>query len=148
MAILNILTGPNNDGLRKRAKVVTEFDARLCQLLDDMAETMYRAGGVGIAATQVGVLYRACLVYVDGVGVVELVNPEIIKATGKKVGDEGCLSVPNERGMVERPTKVVVRAQDRFGKEFTFEFTGRGAVCMCHEIDHLDGVLFVDKVVE
>jgi len=144
MAKLNIIKEPN-EILRKRSKEVTEFGARLHQLLDDMRDTMH-AAGIGIAAVQVGILYRACLVDTEG-GIVELVNPAILKATGEKVGDECCLSVEGRRGDVKRTTHVTVRAQDRNGKFFEREFTSRDAVCVCHEIDHLDGVLFTDKVV-
>jgi peptide deformylase len=146
MAKLNIIKEPN-ETLRKRSKEVTEFGARLHQLLDDMRDTMISASGVGIAAVQVGILYRACLVDAQDGGIVELVNPVIVKVTGEKIGEEGCLSVPGFNGMVRRPLKVTVRAQDRNGKSFEHKFEGRSAVCVCHELDHLDGVLFVDKVV-
>ena len=112
-----------------------------------MAETMYDANGAGLAAPQVGILRRVVTIDV-GEGLIELVNPEIIAAEGKKVDVEGCLSVPNRAGMVERPEKVTVRAQNRKGE--TFEITGVEmlAKCLCHELDHLDGVIYVDKMIE
>jgi len=145
MAKRNIIKEPN-EILRKRSKGVTEFDTRLHQLLDDLRDTMQSAAGVGIAGVQVGILYRVCLVNTEDKGIIELVNPVIIKATGKKSGEEGCLSVPGHHGMLARPTKVTVRAQDRNGKFFEHTFVDRSAVCVCHELDHLDGVLFVDRL--
>jgi len=146
MAKLNIIKEPN-EVLRKKSKQVTEFNARLHQLLDDMHETMIKAMGVGIAAVQVGVLYRVCLVDSEtDESVVELINPVILKATSIREGEEACLSVPGQKGMVLRPTYLKVSAQDRYGKPFVKEFYGRDAVCASHEIDHLDGVLFVDKM--
>jgi len=147
MAILNIVKEPD-ELLRKRSKEVTEFNSRLNQLLDDMRETMVAAPGVGIAAVQVGTLYRACLVESKEHGVVELINAVITKSDDFKEFQVGCLSVPGRRGVVIYPHKVTVRAQDRNGKEFTMDFTERDAVCACHELDHFDGVLFVDKLVE
>ena len=146
MAILNIIKEPD-ETLRKRSKDVTEFNPRLHQLLDDMRETMLAAPGVGIAAVQVGVLYRACLVETKD-GIVELVNPVIVSASPEtKDDEEGCLSVADRRGTVSRPQHVTVSARDRNGMHFTREFSGREAVCACHELDHLDGVLFIDKLV-
>lgn len=130
--------------LRKRARTVTSFDKRLRTLLDDMKETLVQADGAGLAAPQVGVLRRAVVVLVDDEWV-ELVNPEIVASEGEQEGLEGCLSIPGKWGIVKRPQKVTVRAQDRDGK--TFEKTGEGlmARAFCHELDHLDGVLFVDR---
>lgn len=145
MAKLNILKEPN-EALRKKAKEVTEFGARLNQLLDDMLETMRAYYGVGIAAVQVGVLYRACLVDTEENGAVELINPVILKASSIREGEEGCLSIDGRRGMVLRPNYVSVRAQDRRGNFFEREFSGRSAICVCHELDHLDGILFIDKL--
>jgi len=145
MAKLTIIKEPN-EVLRKRSKEVTEFGARLHQLLDDMRDTMISAAGVGIAAVQVGILYRVCLVNTEESGIVELINPAVVKVNGQEAGEEGCLSVPGQHGVVSRPTHVTVRAQDRNGKFFEYEFAGRAAVCVCHEMDHLDGVLFIDKV--
>lgn len=129
--------------LRKKAREVTAFDARLHTLLDDMKETLVEADGAGLAAPQVGVLRRAVVVLVDGEWV-ELVNPAVIKTEGRQEGLEGCLSVPGRWGIVRRPMKVTVRAQDRDGN--WFEKTGEGlmARAFCHETDHLDGTLFVD----
>lgn len=132
--------------LRKRSKIVEKFDQRLHQLLDDMKDTMYEANGIGLAAPQVGVLKRAVVIDI-GEGAIELVNPQIEYSEGSVVDVEGCLSVPNVWGEVERPQKVVVNAQDRFGNEFRLEAEGLLARAVCHEIDHLDGILFVDKVI-
>ena len=131
--------------LRKNCKPMQKFDLRLWLLLRDMADTMYKAEGVGLAAPQVGILRRVVVVDV-GDGLIELVNPEIISEEGEQAGSEGCLSVPGKRGYVRRPKKVTVRAQDRKGK--FFELTGEDllARCLCHEIDHLDGVLYTDKM--
>ena len=146
MAIRKIVT-LGDDVLRKQCKPQTKFDERLWTLLDDMAETMYKADGVGLAAPQVGILKRVVVIDV-GDGLVELINPEIIEAEGAVVGVEGCLSVPGKRGTVERPERVVVRAQDREGREFEFDAEGLFAVCICHELDHLDGIVYVDKMIE
>ena len=131
--------------LRKQSKPMQKFDLRLWLLLRDMAETMYKAEGVGLAAPQVGILRRVVVIDI-GEGLVELINPEIIAMEGEQVGQEGCLSVPGRRGVVIRPNKVTVRAQDRNGKHF--ELTGEGfmARAICHELDHLDGVIYVDKM--
>lgn len=132
--------------LRKKSKPVEVFDDRLATLLDDMAETMVAANGVGLAAPQVGVLRR--VVVVDtGDGLVELVNPEIIGTQGEVVDVEGCLSIPEVAGEVARPKRVKVRAYDRHGKMFEIEGEDLLARAFCHEIDHLEGTLFVDKVV-
>lgn len=137
-----------SEGLRKIAKPVDKFDRRLQGLLADMAETMYEAEGVGLAAPQVGVRKRCVVVDVgDEHGLIPLVNPVIVASEGEDVGPEGCLSVPGRRGMVARPYRVTVRAQDAQGQPF--EITGEGflARAFCHELDHLDGVLYVDKMV-
>ena len=134
-----------DENLRKSAKPMTKFDLRLHLLLRDMADTMYKSEGVGLAAPQVGILRRVVVIDV-GNGLVELVNPEIIASEGENGGPEGCLSIPGRRGFVVRPMKVTVRAQDRKGKPF--EVTGEDffARALCHEIDHLDGVMYVDKM--
>ena len=147
MALRNVLT-EENSALYKKSRAVVQFDERLHVLLDDMAETLMHANGVGLAAPQVGVLRRAVLVMETNVPegedpyIIELINPEIISAEGEQCGSEGCLSVPDQYGLVRRPRKVTVRAQDRFGKPF--EVTGEGltARCFCHELDHLEGILF------
>ena len=134
-----------DEGLRKTCKPMQKFDLRLWLLLRDMADTMYKAEGVGLAAPQVGILRRVVVIDV-GDGLIELVNPVIISTEGEQAGSEGCLSVPGRRGYVRRPQKVTVRAQDRKGK--FFEVTGEDllARCLCHEIDHLDGILYTDKM--
>ena len=132
-----------NETLRKVSNPIKKFDLRLWLLLRDMAETMYDANGVGLAAPQVGFLRRVVVIDV-GEGFIELVNPEIIATEGEQAGPEGCLSVPGRQGYVRRPNKVTVRAFDRKGKPF--EITGEGllARAFCHEIDHLDGRVYVD----
>lgn len=147
MAIRKIMVLGEDDVLRKRSRRVDKFDKRLHTLLDDMADTMYKADGVGLAAPQVGVLKRAVVIDV-GEGLIELVNPEIVASEGAVVGPEGCLSVPERRGTVERPERVTVKAQNRDGREVQIEATELLAVALCHEIDHLDGVLYVDKMIE
>ena len=136
-----------DEALRKTCKPMQKFDLRLWLLLRDMADTMYKAEGVGLAAPQVGILRRVVVIDVgDDNGLIELVNPEIIAVEGEQAGSEGCLSLPGRRGYVVRPNKVTVRARDRKGKPF--EITGAGllARAFCHEIDHLDGVLYIDKM--
>ena len=147
MAKRKIVLLGEDDALRKHSRRVEKFDKRLRTLLTDMAETMVDADGVGLAAPQVGVLKR-CVVIDTGDGLIELVNPEIIATEGSVVGAEGCLSIPGRRCTVERPEKVVVAAQNRDGKAIQLEAEGLLAVAMCHEIDHLDGVLYIDKMIE
>lgn len=146
MAVRNIVK-LGDETLRKKCRPVDKIEKRLHVLLDDMAETMYAADGVGLAAPQVGVLRRVVVIDV-GDGLLELINPEIIETEGAKVCAEGCLSLPGRRGTVERPTRVVVRAFDRKGREIEVEGTGLLAIALCHEIDHLDGVLYIDKMIE
>lgn len=134
-----------DEKLRKHCKPVEKFDLRLRILLKDMADTMYKAEGVGLAAPQVGILRRAVVVDV-GDGLIELVNPEIIHTEGEQSGAEGCLSVPGRSGVVTRPNIVTVRAQNRNGEVFEATAEGFLARAFCHEIDHLDGVLYVDKM--
>ena len=148
MAVKEILK-IGNDTLRKTSHPVEKFNLRLWLLLRDMADTMYKAEGVGLAGPQIGILRRVVVIDVqDDHGLIELVNPEIIAAEGEQGGPEGCLSVPGRQGFVYRPQKVTVRAQDRHGK--VFELTGEDllARALCHEIDHLDGHLFTEKVIE
>ncbi len=146
MALRNIVK-EGDSVLRKRCKEVTEFNERLHILLDDMKETLIEADGAGLAAPQVGILKRVAIVSVDD-DYYEIINPEIIATSGEQTGPEGCLSVPGVYGTVSRPMKVTVKAQDRFGKEFTVSGEGLLARAFCHEIDHLDGTLFKDKVIE
>ena len=147
MAIRKIVEMGKDDILRKHSRKVVKFDHRLGVLLDDMADTMYEADGVGLAAPQVGILKR-CVVIDVGEGLIELVNPEILWAEGEVVDVEGCLSVPGRRATVARPEKVRVHAQDRKGDHIEVEGEGLLARCLCHELDHLDGVLYVDKMIE
>lgn len=145
MAIRKIVI-QGDEVLTKNSRVVTDFNARLHQLLDDMKDTLAEAGGVGLAAPQVGVLRRAVIVVNDDDEMMELVNPEIIYTEGEQTGPEGCLSVPGKFGMVTRPYLVRVRAQDRFGNWFEVEgeeLTGR---CFCHELEHLDGHLYTEHI--
>ena len=132
-----------DNALRKKSREVEKFDARLHALLDDMAETMYDAEGAGLAAPQVGILRRAVLVDV-GEGMIELINPVIVESSGEQINPEGCLSIPGRRCTVQRPQALTVRAQDRNGESFEISGEGLMARCLCHEIDHLDGMLYVD----
>ncbi len=143
MAIRNIVKD-GDEILTKKCRPVTKFDRKLHVLLDDMAETMHRANGVGLAAPQVGILRRAVVIDVspEQNDVLELVNPQIIAYSGTQEGNEGCLSFPGQWGIVKRPNYVKVRAQDRFGEEFEIEGKELLARAFCHEIDHLNGVVF------
>ena len=132
--------------LTKKCRPVTEFNPRLHQLLDDMADTLEEAQGAGLAAPQVGILRRAVLVIDDDDKVMELINPEILLQEGEQTGPEGCLSVPGKFGMVTRPNHVRVRAQDRYGNWFEAEGEGLVARCFCHEIEHLDGHLYTEHI--
>lgn len=136
-----------NELLRKKSKPVHNFDEKLWDMLDDMAETMRTNNGCGLAAPQVGVLKRVVVVEVNNM-YLELVNPEILNERGEQCEVEGCLSVPNRSGYVKRPEVVVVKAYDRYGNEFAITGTGLLAVALCHEIDHLDGILYIDKMVK
>lgn len=135
-----------DDILRKKSKYVNKFDKRLEILLSDMAETMRDAKGVGLAAPQVGILKRVVVIDV-GEGLIELVNPEIVSSEGEVVDVEGCLSVPGVLGEVARPAKVEVKAQDKEGNPINIKGEGLLARALCHEIDHLNGTVFVDKVI-
>lgn len=130
--------------LRKVCRPVEKFDLKLHLLLDDMYETMNNSDGVGLAGPQVGILRRVVVIDV-GEGRLELINPEIVKSSGKQTDKEGCLSCPNKWGYVIRPMKVTVKAQDRNGNPITVKGTELLARALCHEIDHLDGILFIDK---
>ncbi|MDO4731529.1 MAG: peptide deformylase [Clostridia bacterium] len=148
MAIRNIVkTG--DIILTKKCRKVEKFDQRLQQIIEDMKETMIQARGCGLAAPQIGILRRYAVVDLsrDASDIVVLINPEIIKTEGEQQEVEGCLSCPNEFGIVKRPQKVTVKAQDINGEEFTIEGQGLVARAFCHEIDHLDGILFTDKCI-
>lgn len=134
-----------DEKLRKQAKPVSKFDLRLRILLKDMADTMYKANGVGLAAPQVGILRRVVVVDI-GEGLIELVNPVITDAQGEQSEPEGCLSVPGRRGLVIRPEKVTVKAQNARGEDVEYHAEGFLARAFCHELDHLDGILYVDKM--
>ena len=133
-----------DDILTKKSRTVTNFDKRLHTLLDDMEDTLHEAEGAGLAAPQVGVLRRVCIVEINENELIEMINPEIISREGEQDGPEGCLSLPGIAGMVKRPMCVTVRANDRHGK--TFEVYGEGlkARALCHEIDHLDGIMYTE----
>ncbi len=143
MALRNIVKR-GDEILTKKAREVTAVDDRIRLILDDMLETMRNADGVGLAAPQVGILRQIIIIEVDG-EVVELVNPVLLKSEGSQVGEEGCLSVPDYTGTVERPAYVKMKGLNRFGKEITVEGRELKAVALCHEYDHLQGILFVDK---
>ena len=134
-----------DETLRKISKPVTKFDEGLWELLDDMRETMYKNDGAGLAAPQVGVLKRAVVMDINNM-YIELINPEIIEQSGEDIAKEGCLNVGGIQEYVKRPKKVTVKAQDRYGYEFTLTGEKYLARCICHETDHLNGILFVDKV--
>ncbi|MBQ8823961.1 MAG: peptide deformylase [Ruminococcus sp.] len=134
--------------LRTVCKPVEKFDERLHTLLDDMKDTLKKAEGVGLAAPQVGYCRRIFIMDLGGNDVIEAINPQIIKTSGKQRPLEGCLSCPNQWGYVKRPKKCHLRAQDRNGKWYEMILTDLGAQCACHENDHLDGKLFIDVVDE
>ena len=146
MAIRNIVQ-VGDEVLRKKSFEVTDFGEKTHQLLDDMKQTLIKAEGVGLAAPQVGVLRRVFIVDFDG-KYFECINPVIISEKGKQIGQEGCLSIKGKYGTVERPMRVIVKAFDRFGKPFTVTAEGFLARAFCHEYDHLNGTLYIDKAVE
>lgn len=133
--------------LRKQTRTVEKFDDKLAILIDDMFETMYRANGVGLAAPQVGILKKVVVIDV-GEDPIVLVNPEIIETKGKEIDSEGCLSIPGFTGKVERPKVVKAKGLDKEGKEIVVTGKGLLARAICHEIDHLSGILFTDKVID
>ena len=146
MALRNIVT-QGDECLSKVCRPVTAFNGRLHQLLDDMYDTLVESGGAGLAAPQVGVLRRCCLVLdEEAEEFIELINPEIIDQKGEQTGIEGCLSVPGKWGIVTRPNYVRVRAQDRDGEWFEVEGEGLTARCFCHVLEHLDGHLYVEHI--
>ena len=142
MGMRKILTDKESS-LHKVCKPVTKFDWRLHKLLDDMAETLEEANGVGLAAPQVGILRRVVIVD-TGDGILELVNPTLVETSGEQTGPEGCLSVPGRYGLVKRPYYAKVRAQDRNGDWFEAEAEELIARCFCHELDHLDGIVYTE----
>lgn len=142
MGLRKILTD-KDPALHKVCRPVTNFDAKLHSLLDDMAETLEEAQGVGLAAPQVGILRRVVIVD-TGEEILELVNPELIETSGEQEGAEGCLSVPGKYGLVKRPYYATVRAQDRDGEWFEVEGEELIARCFCHELDHLDGIMYTE----
>ena len=148
MAILHIVTkNENEEFLRKKSREVTEITPRILTLLDDMIQTMRHANGCGLAAVQVGVLRRVVVIETEE-GLFELINPKIIAMSGEQISEEGCLSVPNEWGTTKRPQHVTVRAINRNGE--SFDLTGHDllAKAICHELDHLDGIIYTDKVIK
>lgn len=149
MAIRNIRVD-DDPILRKKSREITDFNDRLFDLLDDMKETLYKSGGVGLAAPQVGVLRRVVVMDVseDRSDYIELINPEITSVEGSQTGTEGCLSLPGLCGIVTRPMVVKVKAQNREGKWCLYKGEELKARCFCHEIDHLDGILYKDKLDE
>jgi len=151
MAILNIMT-EGDEVLRKKCKEVGEITPRILTLLDDMQDTLRKAEGVGLAAPQVGILRRIFIINVgieeDREEFVEFINPVILKTEGEQEGAEGCLSVPGKTGNVIRPMTVTVEATNRDGKRFTYTGTELMGRCLCHEYDHLDGILYIDKADE
>jgi peptide deformylase len=149
MAIRNIRE-IGDSVLTKMSREIKEVDKRLLVLINDMLDTLYDAEGVGLAAPQIGILKRLVVIDVseDGNDPIILINPEIIEADGCQVGDEGCLSVPGKVGTVERPNYVKIKAYDKNMKEFTLEGTELLARAICHEIDHLNGILYVEKVTD
>lgn len=135
-----------NPRLRLKSRPVEEVTPKILELLDDMAQTMYDAKGLGLAAPQVGVLRRVAVIDV-GDGIIELINPVIVRAEGEQRQEEGCLSVPDISGIVIRPFRVTVQAMNRLGKKFKIKGEGLLAKALCHEIDHLNGILFIDKMI-
>ncbi len=148
MALRNIIKDgeKGSETLRKKAKRVDLIDKKILALLKDMAETMYSVDGVGLAAPQVGILKRVVVIDV-GEGLLELINPEIVQESGEQVGVEGCLSVPRLIGEVKRPQKVIVEALNPQGEKIRVEGEGILARALCHEVDHLEGILFTDKAI-
>ena len=135
--------------MRKTAKEVTAFDEKCWSLLDDMRDTLYSANGIGLAAPQVGVLKRIFVIDLhDRNGFLEFINPVFISKEGEQISCEACLSIPGFEGEVRRPAKIRIRAMNRYGKEFEYEGEELAAVCTSHEYDHLDGILFRDKVIK
>ena len=146
MAVMKIIKD-TDDILRKKRRPVEQINQRILTLLDDMADTLHKANGCGLAAVQVGILRRVVIVEVEKGKIIELINPEIIASEGQQNEVEGCLSIPDRWGITDRPMKVTVKALDREGKEFKVTGSGLAARAFCHEIDHLDGKLFTDNAI-
>lgn len=146
MALRNVVMH-DDELLRKKSKPVSKFDEKLEELLDDMRQTMIQNNGMGLAAPQVGCLKRVVVIECNNM-FLELINPVIIHQSGEDVDEEGCLSVKGIHGKVKRPMYVTVQAQDRYGYNFTLTGEKLLARALCHEIDHLDGVLFIDKLIK
>lgn len=148
MAVLKIVTRKEDEAfLRRVSRPVTEITPRILTLLDDMVETMREADGCGLAAVQIGVLRRVVVIETEPGQVYEMINPEIIERKGRQEEAEGCLSLPGESGRTQRPATVTARAMNREGEWYEVTGTGLLARAICHELDHLDGVLFTDKLV-
>lgn len=147
MALRNIVTD-EDPILRKVCRPVGEVTPRIQMILDDMVETMRDANGVGLAAPQVGIMRRMFVAEPEPERVYIFVDPEMVSLEGEQEGNEGCLSVPGYVGTVKRPEKIVIRGKDRYGKEKEYTFEGFDAVVMCHEFDHLEGILYTDKATE
>ena len=149
MAVREIIKDPDPI-LYKKCHTVTKFDRKLASILEDMAQTMLAANGVGLAGPQIGFMRRVCVVLdtLDNDKIIEMVNPEVVETEGEQTGSEGCLSFPDKFGMVTRPRIVTVRAQDRNGEWFTVKSHDLTARAFLHEIDHLDGHVFPEKVTE
>ena len=147
MALRNIVT-EEDPILRKTCRPVGEVTPRIQMILDDMVETMRDANGVGLAAPQVGIMRRMFVAEPEPERVYMFVDPEMISLEGEQEGTEGCLSVPGYVGTVKRPEKIVIKGKDRYGKEKEYTFEGFDAVVMCHEFDHLEGILYTDKATE
>ncbi len=145
MALRN-LRYEGDEILRKKSKEVSVVDDKIRTLLDDLVETMYENDGVGLAAPQVGILKRAVVIDVEDGNVYKMVNPKILKRSGEQIGQEGCLSVPETKGIVRRPMNVTVEYTDENGKQVILDAEDILARCICHEVDHLDGILFTDRV--
>lgn len=146
MALRNIMHYPGDDVLKKKSRKVEKINERKLMLLEDMADTMYAANGAGLAAVQVGILSRVVVID-DGTGLLKLINPVIVEATGEQQELEACLSIPGIYGRVKRPERVVVHALNEHGQPVKLEGLGLLARAFCHEIDHLDGILFIEKVI-
>ncbi len=146
MALRNVRID-GDEILRKKSREVEKIDERILTLLDDMVDTMYEKDGIGLAAPQIGILKRLVVIQVDDENLYKMINPKITKSSGEDIDAEGCLSVPNRRGEVSRPTNVTVEYTDINGNLQTMDTEGLLARCICHEIDHLDGVLYIDKMI-